>query len=53
MPSSEGNIRPGGLLPEGLVHQPALLHEVVRYLEVRPGGVYVDATVGEEGMRRP
>ena len=49
MPSSEGNIRPGERSPEGFVHQPALLHEVVRYLEVRQGGVYVDATVGGGG----
>ena len=49
MPSLEGNIRPGGHSPEGLAHRPVLLHEVVRYLEVRQGGVYVDATVGQGG----
>ena len=30
-------------------HQPALLREAVEQLAVRPGGVYVDATVGEGG----
>ena len=41
--------RPEGLTPEGFSHQPVLLHETVRYLEVRPGGVYMDWTVGEGG----
>ena len=30
-------------------HQPVLLREAVEQLVVRPGGVYVDATVGEGG----
>ncbi len=30
-------------------HQPVLLREAVEHLVVRPGGVYVDATVGEGG----
>ena len=30
-------------------HEPALLHETVRLLAVRSGGVYIDATVGEGG----
>ena len=35
---------------EGLTyHQPALLFEAVEQLLVRPGGVYLDATVGEGG----
>ena len=33
----------------GFLHQPALLHESVHNLAVRPGGVYVDCTVGEGG----
>ena len=31
------------------MHQPVLLHEVVQYLSVKPGGVYIDCTVGEGG----
>ena len=49
MCAQEGNIRPGGRSPQGLAHRPVLLHEVVHYLEVRQGGVYVDATVGQGG----
>ena len=45
----EGHPRPGGRTPEGHAHQPVLLSEVVRYLEVRQGGVYVDCTVGTGG----
>ena len=44
-----GDPRPGGQTPQGPAHQPVLLQEVVRYLEVRRGGVYLDCTVGEGG----
>ncbi|MGH9357249.1 MAG: 16S rRNA (cytosine(1402)-N(4))-methyltransferase RsmH [Terriglobia bacterium] len=31
------------------MHVPVLLHESIEYLNVRPGGVYIDATVGAGG----
>ena len=49
MGSQGGNIHPSGGSPEGLFHRPVLVHEVVSHLEVRQGGVYVDATVGQGG----
>lgn len=32
-----------------IFHQPVLLHEVVGWLKVRPGGFYIDATLGGGG----
>lgn len=37
---------------EVLVHKPVLVSEVVHYLNVQPGGVYVDATFGGGGHTR-
>ena len=34
---------------ERFLHRPVLLHETVKYLSVRRGGVYIDGTVGEGG----
>jgi 16S rRNA (cytosine1402-N4)-methyltransferase len=39
----------GADMEEMAFHRPVLLREAVEQLEVRPGGVYVDATVGEGG----
>ncbi|MDD3661880.1 MAG: 16S rRNA (cytosine(1402)-N(4))-methyltransferase RsmH [Candidatus Dojkabacteria bacterium] len=33
----------------GVIHTPVLLKEVISYLNVRPGGVYVDCTLGDGG----
>ncbi len=33
-------------------HTPAMAHEVIEYLNVRPGGVYVDCTLGGAGHAR-
>ncbi len=31
------------------MHRPVLLHEVCRFMQARPGGAYIDATVGSAG----
>ena len=33
-------------------HTPAMLHEVLRYLNCRPGKIYVDCTLGGSGHAR-
>ncbi len=43
---SEGDVVRG---ETGFLHQPVLVKETVAHLAVKPGGVYVDATVGEGG----
>lgn len=30
-------------------HQPVLLNEVLQYLDIKPGGIYIDATLGGAG----
>ena len=45
----EGMLRPEGLEPEGFLHRPVLFRQSVQHLAVRPGGVYIDCTVGEGG----
>ncbi|MEX1068539.1 MAG: 16S rRNA (cytosine(1402)-N(4))-methyltransferase, partial [Patescibacteria group bacterium] len=32
-----------------VIHKPVLLKEVLKFLKVKPGGKYIDATVGEGG----
>ena len=45
----EAGVEAGVEVEGGFSHQPALLHESVRNLAVRPGGFYIDCTVGEGG----
>lgn len=42
-------LRYDGNMAEASFHQPVLVREAVEHLAVRPGGIYVDATVGEGG----
>ncbi len=33
----------------GIIHQPVLLERVIEYLDIKPDGIYVDATLGDGG----
>ena len=49
MDNQQGHL-PEGTLPEG--HIPVLMAEVLHYLDLKPGEVYVDATLGGGGHTR-
>ena len=44
-----GTADPGPDMDQPAVHRPVMVAETVRQLNARPGGVYLDATVGEGG----